>query len=72
MAEAQEVYDSNPWFAYCEPLHRLREFGSVAREFDMLDEKLLSMDDMHKLCTAMYECMHISPMVLAYSRSSCS
>ena len=54
MAEAEEVNYCNPWFAYCEPLHRLREFGSLAREFDMLDEKLLPMDDMRKLCTSMY------------------
>ena len=54
VAEAQEVSYCNPWFSYCEPLHRLREFGSLAREFDMLDEKLLPMDDMRKLCTAMY------------------
>ena len=52
--ESQEVRNSNPWLSYCEQLHRLREFGYLGRELDVLDEQLLSLEDMRKLCASMY------------------
>ena len=49
MAEAEEVYSSNPWLNYLLPLHRLREFGLPTKEFDLLDETLLSHDQASNL-----------------------
>lgn len=44
--EAQEIRNVNPWLAYSEPIHRLREFGAVIKEMDLLDESLLSSEQM--------------------------
>jgi hypothetical protein len=48
--EAEEVYRCNPWLVYGEPLHRLREFGSLSRELDLLDERLVPLEDLRKIC----------------------
>ncbi len=48
--EAQEVYESNNWLVYGEAIHRMREFGVTMKELDQLDEALLSVDDMMKVC----------------------
>jgi len=48
--EAEEVHRHNPWLVYGEPLHRLREFGSLSRELDLLDERLVPLEDLRKLC----------------------
>jgi hypothetical protein len=37
--EAGEVTSENPWLTYGMPLHRLREWGTTAKEFDLLDER---------------------------------
>lgn len=52
--EAQEVQEKNSWLTYGEPLHRLREFGIIVKEFDFLDEVLLSLDQMKKICLMIY------------------
>jgi hypothetical protein len=36
----------NGWLTYGEPLHRLREFGTIAKEMDLIDEAPLSVDEM--------------------------
>jgi hypothetical protein len=36
----------NSWLTYGEPLHRLREFGTIAKEMDLIDEAPLTMDEM--------------------------
>lgn len=54
-AEGQEVFDANPWLTYGEPVHRLREFGAVIKEFDLLDESLLSTEQM-RVVAAMLVC----------------
>ena len=41
-----QVRGLNPWICYAEPLHRLREFGEAMREMDLLDERLLSAEQM--------------------------
>jgi len=51
--EAQEVYESNPWLTYGEPLHRLREFGIAVKELDLLDESLLSLEQLRKMASIM-------------------
>ena len=39
--EAKEVYAKNPWLSYSLNLHRIREFGSTCKDFDLLDERPL-------------------------------
>ena len=53
--ESLEVFTNNPWLTYCEPLHKLREFGIPLKEFDMLDECPLSLDQIRLICSIMYE-----------------
>jgi hypothetical protein len=52
--EAKEVYEKNSWLTYGEPIHRIREFGIPIKEFDLLDEALLSMDQLRVYCTIMF------------------
>lgn len=51
--EAEEVYQANPWLTYCEPIHRLREFGIPIKEIDLLDSNLLSLEQLRKVCSIM-------------------
>ncbi|GMH73393.1 hypothetical protein TrVE_jg806 [Triparma verrucosa] len=37
--EASEVTALNPWLTYAPELHRLREFGTTTKSFDLLDER---------------------------------
>lgn len=53
VGEAKEVRKFNPWLAYGEALHRMREFGVSFPEMDALDEQLLRMDDLRKVCALM-------------------
>jgi hypothetical protein len=48
--EAEEIAESNGWLTYGEPLHRLREWGVVLKEFDLLDEGKLSAEQMRAVC----------------------
>lgn len=49
VSEAKEICEKgNDWLRYCEPLHRLREWGLTAKEFDLLDEQPLSLEQTHK------------------------
>ena len=48
-----ESISMNPWLTYGEPLHRLREFGVTAKEFDLIDESKLSIEQMKKLCSVL-------------------
>ena len=52
--EAVEVNEKNPWLTYGEPLHRLREFGIAVKELDLLDENLLSLEQLRKMSSVMY------------------
>jgi hypothetical protein len=49
-----QVQQGNPWLTYGEPMHRLREFGVLIKEIDMLDSNKLSLDQIRKFCTIMY------------------
>ncbi len=51
--EAQEVHAVNPWLTYGEPLHRMREFGVSLKEMDLLDEALLTKEQLKKMCKLM-------------------
>jgi hypothetical protein len=44
--ECEEVMSKNDWLVYGEPLHRLREFGCHRKELDIIDEALLSPDQL--------------------------
>ena len=46
--EAQEVCAKNPWLNYALPLHRIREMGFHHRLFDLLDERMLSVDELRE------------------------
>jgi hypothetical protein len=46
-AEGVEVTTVNGWLTYGEPMHKLREFGAVIKECDLLDESTLSTEQMH-------------------------
>lgn len=48
--EALEVYLHNPWLTYTMGMHRLRESGLAPDTWDDLDERCLSLDDIHELC----------------------
>lgn len=50
--EAEEVGGANSWLTYSAHLHRLREWGCANKVFDLLDEKLLSVSEMHGLIQA--------------------
>jgi hypothetical protein len=50
MGESVEIQRINYWLTYGTPLHRLREFGVTAKEFDMLDEGKLSAEQMRSYC----------------------
>jgi len=52
--EAEEIAQAgNDWVTYGEPLHRLREFGCQLREFDLIDEARLSVEQMLAILGAM-------------------
>ncbi len=47
--EGKEVHSFNPWVAYGEPLHRVREFGAAPRVLDLLDERAFSVSEAAEL-----------------------
>ena len=48
--EAREIHKVNPFLVYGEPVHRMREFGVSIKEFDLIDEKMLSLTDFQRVC----------------------
>jgi len=53
-AEGKEINFMNPWINYCVALHRCREMGYKHRMFDLLDERLLSKDEMRMFCILLF------------------
>ncbi len=53
IGEATQVGEKNSWLTYAEPVHRLREFGVTVKEFDLLDEKKLALEEVKKVCSMM-------------------
>lgn len=47
--EAGEIFEKNNWFTYGEPLHRLREFGVLLKDIDLVDEVALGADQMRDI-----------------------
>lgn len=48
LGEAKEIFAANPWLNYALPMHRCREMGYHHRIFDLLDERLLTKDEVHE------------------------
>ena len=44
--EGREVFEANPWLTYGEAVHRFREFGAAIKEMDLIDEGMLSSEQM--------------------------
>ena len=63
IGEAKEIQKANPWLTYSQPLHRCREMGYHHRVFDLLDERLLSMDELYEFVNLLFgrEAMHQAP-----------
>ena len=40
------MFQANPWLVYSDCMHRFREFGSNVREMGILDEAVLSSEQM--------------------------
>jgi hypothetical protein len=55
MGESQEVYSQNPWLTYALPMHRLREFGVRLKALDLIDEALLSSEQMLQVCEVLFD-----------------
>jgi hypothetical protein len=52
--ESLEVFLRNPWLTYALPLHRFREHGARSDVLDALDERPLSLQQVHELCTLLF------------------
>jgi hypothetical protein len=53
-AEAKEIHEFNPWLNYALPLHRLREFGSHDRLFDLIDERPFTKSEIRDFCAILF------------------
>lgn len=53
-AEAIEIAGWNAWLNYGPELHKLREFGSPRKTFDMLEEKAFTSTEILKMCEMIY------------------
>ena len=56
IGEASEIEAVNHWLNYGLPLHRMREWGVHMRELDMMDEQLLSSNQMIVLLAILLDC----------------
>jgi hypothetical protein len=54
ISEAQEVKQFNNWLTYGEPLQRYREFGAFLKELDLVDEQMLSGDQLKTICGSLF------------------
>jgi len=52
--EAMEVYLHNPWLTYSKGLHRLREVGLAPDVLGDLDQRSLTLDEIHQLCIILF------------------
>jgi len=55
LGESEEVYSANPWLTYSEAFHRMREFGVHMKELDLIDEQLLSPDQVRIVCGMLFK-----------------
>jgi hypothetical protein len=52
--EAAEVHAVNPWLVYGPSLHRLREWGSANKLFDLLDESRFNAQQAHEMVALVF------------------
>ena len=52
--EAAEVTEANPFLTYAAPMHRLREWGTAVKLFDLLDERRLAMNEILQLAQLIF------------------
>jgi len=52
--ESLEVNLHNPWLTYTLGMHRLRESGLAPDLFDYLDERQLTINEIHRFCNMMF------------------
>jgi len=52
--ESLEVYLHNPWLTYTLGMHRLRESGLAPKMMDAMDERSLTLDEIHSLSTMLF------------------
>mmetsp|Transcript_4758 Transcript_4758/g.4898 ORF Transcript_4758/g.4898 Transcript_4758/m.4898 type:complete len:304 (+) Transcript_4758:111-1022(+) len=53
-SEAKEIRAVNDWLTYGEPLHRLREAGFTTKEMDLLDETMLSPEQLRTIIAMLF------------------
>ena len=53
-AEAGEIVRHNRWINYGMPLHRLREFGTALKIYDLLEEKRLAATEVRDYCALLF------------------
>jgi len=61
-SEAKECYVHNKWLTYGMPIQRIREFGVHMKEFDLLDEMKLNVDQVRMVCSKLFD-MEINNIV---------
>jgi len=54
--EAAEVHEHNPWLTYGQPLHWVRERGAQSKLFDLIDEKPLTLTEVHAMAELVFGC----------------
>lgn len=52
--DAEKIYHSNPWLNYGDCLHHLREFGTVFKELDIINESKLTSEQMRAVVATIY------------------
>jgi len=52
--EAKEVVRHNKWLNYALPLHRCREVGFHHRVLDIIDERRLTLEELHEFCIILF------------------
>lgn len=52
--QAKEVHAKNGWLTYCLEIQQLREFGAAQKEFDLLDETTLSLEQVKTMCMLIF------------------
>ena len=53
-AEAEQVYQHNPWLNYALVLHRIREMGQDHYLFDVLDDRPFTRKEIKQFCTLLF------------------
>lgn len=53
-SEAREIQQKNPWLTYTNEMHRLREWGTTNKIFDLLEEHALNSTNVVQMCTSIY------------------